>query len=153
MRARRKGDTAPFDDVYQIVIGRGLYAKPIPINDVEFEQENKPIPNSTEAHRENVRERAAIVAMQGIMNFFGSLDYNKETIADLAVKQADALVERLKKDRNETTTAYVVTRCEEHSDYVERVFLNESKAEAYCDKFNGNEDEYSRHITKIDITL
>ena len=42
------------------------------------------------------RIHAAIAAMQGVMNFFGSIDYNKETIAKLAVEQADALVEQLK---------------------------------------------------------
>ena len=49
-----------------------------------------------EQHWQDVRERATIAAMQGIMNFFGSLDYNRETIAKLAVEQADALIERLK---------------------------------------------------------
>lgn len=45
---------------------------------------------------ETLRNKAAIAAMQGIMNFFGSLDYNRETIAKLAVEQADALIEQLK---------------------------------------------------------
>ena len=45
---------------------------------------------------QNVRIQAAIAAMQGVMNFFGSIDYNKETIAKLAVEQADALIEQLK---------------------------------------------------------
>ena len=45
----------------------------------------------------SLRNQAAIAAMQGIMNFFGSIDYNKETIAKLAVEQADALIEELKK--------------------------------------------------------
>ena len=44
-----------------------------------------------------LRNQAAIAAMQGVMNFFGSIDYNKETIAKLAVEQADALIEELKK--------------------------------------------------------
>lgn len=44
-----------------------------------------------------IRIQAAIAAMQGVMNFFGSIDYNKETIAKLAVEQADALIEELKK--------------------------------------------------------
>ncbi len=48
-------------------------------------------------HWQDVRERAAIAAMQGVMNFFGSLDYNEEDIAKLAVEQADALIEKLKK--------------------------------------------------------
>lgn len=41
-----------------------------------------------------VRIQAAIAAMQGVMNC--SIDYNKETIARLAVEQADALIEQLK---------------------------------------------------------
>lgn len=45
----------------------------------------------------SLRSQAAIAAMQGIMNFFGSIDYNRETIAKLAVEQADALIEELKK--------------------------------------------------------
>lgn len=43
-----------------------------------------------------LREQAAIAAMQGIMNFFGSIDYNRDTIAQLAVEQADALIAILK---------------------------------------------------------
>lgn len=48
---------------------------------------------------QDVRERAAIAAMQGVMNFFGSIDYNKETIARLAVEQADALIKELRKEK------------------------------------------------------
>jgi hypothetical protein len=43
----------------------------------------------------SLRNQAAIAAMQGVMNC--SIDYNKETIARLAVEQADALIEELKK--------------------------------------------------------
>ena len=50
-------------------------------------------------------------------------------------------------------TAYVVTRCEEHSDYVEDVFFDEDKAQEYCDQFKGDENEYARHITKVKVTL
>lgn len=46
---------------------------------------------------ETLRNQAAIAAMQGVMNFFGSIDYNRETIAKLAVEQADALINELKK--------------------------------------------------------
>ena len=49
----------------------------------------------------SLRNQAAIAAMQGVMNFFGSLDYNRETIAELAVKQADALIEELRKEKEE----------------------------------------------------
>ena len=51
------------------------------------------------------------------------------------------------------STSYVITRCEEHSDYVEKVFFDEDKAQEYCDQFNGNENEYARHITRVEITL
>ena len=60
----------------------------------------EPIETITEVdnkHWQDVRERAAIAAMQGVMNFFGSIDYNKDTIAKLAVEQADALIEQLNK--------------------------------------------------------
>ena len=50
---------------------------------------------------QGVRIQAAIAAMQGVMNFFGSIDYNRETIAKLAVEQADALIAILKKEANE----------------------------------------------------
>lgn len=43
-----------------------------------------------------LRNQAAIAAMQGVMDFFGSIDYNRETIAELAVAQADALINKLK---------------------------------------------------------
>ena len=45
---------------------------------------------------QGVRIQAAIAAMQGIMKFFGSIDYNRETIARLAVEQADSLIDKLK---------------------------------------------------------
>ena len=48
---------------------------------------------------------------------------------------------------------YVVTRSEEHADYVEKCFLDENKAQKYCEEFNKNENEYSRDITKIKMTL
>lgn len=69
--------------------GNPIEMKP---EDVELIQE----PTEDE-HWQDVRERAAIAAMQGVMNFFGSIDYNKETIAKLAVEQADVLIEQLKK--------------------------------------------------------
>ena len=42
----------------------------------------------------SLRNQAAIAAMQGVVN--SSNNYNKETIARLAVEQADALIEKLK---------------------------------------------------------
>lgn len=50
-------------------------------------------------------------------------------------------------------TAYVVTRSEEHCDYVEKVFFDKEKAEEYCKPFNEDENSYHRDITKIEVTL
>ena len=60
----------------------------------ECEFQNRIIQVPNEWH--GVRIQAAIAAMQGVMNIFGSIGYNKETIAKLAVEQADALIEQLK---------------------------------------------------------
>lgn len=72
---------------------RDSYGEPICLKpeDIELIQEQ-----TVDEHCQDVRERAAIAAMQGVMNFFGSIDYNRETIAKLAVEQADALIEELK---------------------------------------------------------
>lgn len=88
MKARKKGTNDPFQKVASVCLSSGGH---ILIKDVEFEQE----PNTID-HWQDVRERAAIAAMQGVMNFFGSLDYDRETIAEPAVKQADVLVKKLK---------------------------------------------------------
>jgi hypothetical protein len=48
-------------------------------------------------------------------------------------------------------SVYVVTRSEEHADYVEAAFLNEDNAEEYCKPFNKDEDSYVRNITKVKI--
>lgn len=99
MRARRKGDTTPFEDVYQIVIGRGLYADYIPINDAEIEQEREHISNYKEDHWQDVRERAAIAAMQGTITLLGNSARIPNEIAEFAVACADALVKQLKKGK------------------------------------------------------
>lgn len=57
------------------------------------------------------------------------------------------------KEQPASTTLYVVTRCEEHSDYVEEAFFDENKAQEYCDKFKENENEYARHITRVEVIL
>ena len=48
---------------------------------------------------------------------------------------------------------YIVMRCEEHSDYVEKVFVAKDKAIAYCKKYNSNPREYSRTIEEMEVTL
>ena len=70
--------------------GNPIEVKP---EDIELIQEQ-----TEDEHWQDVRERAAIAAMQGVMDFFGSIDYNKETIAKLAVEQADVLIAELRKE-------------------------------------------------------
>jgi hypothetical protein len=48
---------------------------------------------------------------------------------------------------------YIVMRCEEHSDYVEKVFVDKDKAVAYCENYNSNPREYSRTIEEMEVTL
>lgn len=48
---------------------------------------------------QGIRIQAAIAALQGIMNLFGSIGYNRETVAKLAVEQADALIAELRKEK------------------------------------------------------
>ena len=50
-------------------------------------------------------------------------------------------------------TIYVVSRSEEHADYVEEVFFDENKAQEYCDQFKGDENAYVRYITEVKPTL
>lgn len=89
MKARRKGTNEPFQKVASVCLCNGGY---ILIKDVEFEQE------PTSDHWQDVRERAAIAAIQA----FCSAPANKDidiTIDDatrFAVEIADALVEKLK---------------------------------------------------------
>lgn len=69
--------------------GNPIELKP---EEVELIQEQ-----TEDEHWQDVRERAAIAAMHGLMDLFVSLSYNKETIARMAVEQADALIAELKK--------------------------------------------------------
>ena len=72
------------------------------INDLPTCSPDCPTMSSSELEVEqkwrDLRNQAAIAAMQGVMNFFGSIDYNRETIARLAVEQADALIAELRKE-------------------------------------------------------
>ena len=70
--------------------GNPIEVKP---EEIELIQEQ-----TEDEHWQDVRERAAIAAMQGVMDFFGSIDYNRDTIARLAVEQADALIAELRKE-------------------------------------------------------
>lgn len=48
---------------------------------------------------------------------------------------------------------YVVVRCEEHDDYIEKVFADKTKADEYCNKFEGNPNEYGRYYEEMEVTL
>jgi hypothetical protein len=100
MKARKKNSNDEWKDVIYVQLEDSdiLYKERY----LEFQHDNLSTELKTydqveeEKHWQEVRESAAIAAMQGVMNFFGSLDYNRETIAKLAVEQADALVKLLK---------------------------------------------------------
>ena len=94
MKARKKGTNDQFKEIDYIQF-KDSYAI-YPVSMIEFENESKGNKPDVE-YWEQLRHQAAIAAMQGIMNFFGSIDYDRDTIAELAVEQADALVEQLKK--------------------------------------------------------
>lgn len=90
MKARIKGTDEPFRDIETVEIKGvcGIYFA----KDVEFE--------STLDHWQEVRERAAIAAMQGLLSapLIEGVNPNPsvEEVTDLAVKLADALVKKLK---------------------------------------------------------
>ena len=93
-RIKKTGEIVNIAEYVKIALDQcDSYGNPIEVKpeDVELIQEQ-----TEDEHWQDVRERAAIAAMQGVMNFFWSIDYNKETIAKLAVEQADALIDKLK---------------------------------------------------------
>jgi len=94
-RIKKTGEIVNLANYTKITLDQcDSWGNPIEMKPEEIEL----IQESTEdEHWQDVRERAAIAAMQGVMNFFGSIDYNRETIAKLAVEQADALINELKK--------------------------------------------------------
>lgn len=61
------------------------------------------------------------------------------------------IIDTLEVKEIQKKSLYVVTRCEEHSDYVEKAFFSKEKAENYCKQFEGNEDAYGRDITEIEV--
>lgn len=85
--------------------------------------------------------------MEGITS--GNLPHNAAITKGRAIRA----YEFLEKHKNDTPIAYVITRCEEHSDYVEKVFFDGVKAEDYCKQFEGDENQYGRDITKVEVTL
>lgn len=101
LSARRKGTNEPFQKVASICLCSGGY---ILIKDVEFEQDRwqepcklnpeKDLSNPID-HWQDLRERAAIAAMQGLLAHNDDV-YNELFIAKEAIIYADALVAKLK---------------------------------------------------------
>jgi hypothetical protein len=52
----------------------------------------------------------------------------------------------------ESQELYVITRSEEHADYVEKVFTDECKAIAYCLQFKADKNRYQRDMTTVKLT-
>ena len=100
MKARKRNSNDEWKEIKYVQIEDSdiLYKEEY----IEFQHDNLSTELKTfdqteeEKHWQDVREKASIAAMQGVMNFFGSIDYNKETIAKLAVEIAGALVSQLK---------------------------------------------------------
>ena len=93
-RIKKTGEIVKLAKYATIILEQCDYwGKPIELKPEEVELIQEP---TEDEHWQDVREHAAIAAMQGVMNFFGSIDYNRETIAKLAVEQADALIKQLK---------------------------------------------------------
>lgn len=97
-------------------------------------------------------DKAAIVAE--INRVLNSYDPNEITSGRYALVNLREFLDTIEaKEVDLNSIAYVITRCEEHSDYVEEVFFDKDKAQEYCDQFKENEDEYARHITEVKVTL
>lgn len=94
MKARLNGTKDPFVEITEVLLAN----KPHIVYDasrIEFEQQQEP----TSDHWQEVRERAAIAAIQAFCSAPVNKDTESMTIDDatkFAVEIADALVERLK---------------------------------------------------------
>lgn len=97
-----------------IEVARNKYGRYVDENCIEYNLESLEFDNEEDEYWQDVRERAAIAAMQGTINILSNSDRtafndivvdgfrgNKHTypyeIADFAVACADALIEQLKK--------------------------------------------------------
>ena len=97
--------------------------------------------------------KAAVVAeIDFILNETNYKPFTDEVLGERKVcKEIKDLLDSLEVKEFQKKKLYVVTRCEEHSDYVEKAFFSEKKAEKYCKQFEGNEDAYGRDITEIEV--
>lgn len=95
MKARIKGSNNAFVEITEVSLADKPYVV-YSADRIEFEQQQEP----TSDHWQDVRERAAIAAMQGLLSapLIEGVNPNPsvEEITDLAVKLADVLVKKLK---------------------------------------------------------
>lgn len=71
----------------------------------------------------------------------------------LSMREAFVTLTAMKWADKNPLPVHIVMRCEEHSDYPEKVFVDKSKAEAYCQQFNDNPSKYSRSVETMEVTL
>ena len=83
----------------------------------------------------------------------GFKDFNNPYTRVTVTHIKDCCLEMAQWKDEQHKVAYVVTRSEEHCDYVEKVFFDKEKAEEYCKPFNEDENSYHRDITKIEVSL
>ena len=91
MKARIKGFDDPFTEIETLTM-KGVNGT-FYVDDIEFEQQQE----TTADHWQDLRERAAIVAMQSFLSFGNTYKHiTPEGCADNALRYADALVKKLK---------------------------------------------------------
>ena len=95
-------------------------------------------------------DKAALLAELDSKKIGYNTDGKHSVEYDITKKIID-IINTLEVKEFQETNLYVVTRCEEHSDYVEKAFFSRKKAEEYCKQFEGNEDAYGRDITEIKV--
>ena len=94
MKARLNGTNNPFVEIKEVSLADKPYVA-YSADRIEFEQEKAQQEPNTIDHWQDVRERAAIAAMQGLLAQSGDA-YLESVIAEEAIIYADALVDKLK---------------------------------------------------------
>ena len=101
MKARKRGSKEPFEEVEYVQLKDSYVITKA--DQMEFENETtggtEYIPNYAYDHWKDVKERAAIAAMQGLLanpQLFYDNGEEKINIEAMAISQADELVKRLK---------------------------------------------------------
>ena len=75
----------------------------------------------------------------------GNVSHSKPKLIEMDAEKAYRAIEE---HLNDMQIVYVVTRCEEHADYVVRVFTEKEDAEIFCKERKNDVEEYSLDITE-----